>query len=459
MRKQAPHLIVIAGAGTGKTTTVVEGLKYALGKQPAIEPSEQQMAIWGVLKKGFSKYQPKRVLFVAYNKDIVKEIEGRVQGMAEAKTAHSLGFSFITNYCRSNKKPSPRVDNKRSYKILAELMNLDLWELPKKHPGLANSVCKLVSLCKQTLTIPEVNNLRDLACHYNVEMEDVNEDLVYSYVEKVYDRSLEISDVVDFDDMIWLPIQAKLLKTTYDIGIVDEAQDLNRARQELVIKTCDRIVVVGDPNQAIYGFTGADPMSIETMKNRLLEEGKREVVILPLNMTRRCGKKIVERANTIVKDFFAHPSNADGLVSEVNTSQYRKSLLVGDMVICRNNAPLVKECLSLLSSGKPARIIGRDIVEKLEKIAKNVLNGVTSFPEAVKAIHNWAENEIRKESLKPYPSESVLESIEDKRKCLLLFLNKLSVDSCNGKPVYDMLIMKSTRYLLRLITNSNSLDL
>ena len=65
--------------------------------------------------------------------------------------------------------------------------------------------------------------------------------------------------VIDYDDMLWLPHRWHLSPPTFDWVFVDEAQDLNEAHQSLILKTLDdelRALVVGDPNQSIYGLPG-----------------------------------------------------------------------------------------------------------------------------------------------------------------------------------------------------------
>ena len=71
--------------------------------------------------------------------------------------------------------------------------------------------------------------------------------------------------VIDFDDMIWLPVALNLpIPMTFDFLIVDEYQDSNITQQELALRFCPsgRMVIVGDRYQSIYQFRGADTMAI-----------------------------------------------------------------------------------------------------------------------------------------------------------------------------------------------------
>src|SRR6185503_5121579 len=67
-----PHLIIEARAGTGKTTTLIEGLKYMRGLSVSITPSPQQQAVWDQLKLSADAQS---VCFVAFNKSIATELQ------------------------------------------------------------------------------------------------------------------------------------------------------------------------------------------------------------------------------------------------------------------------------------------------------------------------------------------------------------------------------------------------
>ena len=81
------------------------------------------------------------------------------------------------------------------------------------------------------------------------------------------------------------------------------------------MKPTERITVVGDNRQAIFGFRGADSNSLDRLKQELNADE------LGLTRTYRCGKVIVERAQGFVPDLEADENNPDGEIVEVNTSK------------------------------------------------------------------------------------------------------------------------------------------
>jgi DNA helicase-2/ATP-dependent DNA helicase PcrA len=124
-------------------------------------------------------------------------------------------------------------------------------------------------------------------------------------VIEAYERDLRAKGLVDFDDMILLGLRLverhgwvrRLLKARFPVLVVDEYQDLGLPLHRIVSSLCFqagvRLLAVGDPDQSIYGFTGAKP--------KLLRELAQwpDVDSVQLRMNYRCGTSIV-RASEIV---------------------------------------------------------------------------------------------------------------------------------------------------------------
>ena len=125
----------------------------------------------------------------------------------------------------------------------------------------------------------------------------------------------EVRREITFDDMPWLPVRMGLDLGSWDLVIVDEFQDTNpvQARMlEMMVGKGARVVVLGDPRQAIYAFRGADTRAMANAKTMLMKT--REVKELGLTYTRRCGKKIVGFVQGIVPGIHAMPEAEEGKV-------------------------------------------------------------------------------------------------------------------------------------------------
>jgi len=428
----APHIIVEALAGTGKTTTLIEGLKRLKGLPTSITPSPQQAAVWEAMESGNA---PKSINFVAFNKSIAMELAKKVPAGCSAMTMHSMGFKSVTNVFKLNRGKS--VNGWRTANHLEELTGKRLWDMKKEDPDFVNGCEKLVGLCKVNLTEPTLENLDDLASHYNVPLNG-SRAAVYEYVPQLIERAKEVEKdgYIDFNDMIWLPVVLNLDCEKFDLLLWDEAQDGNLCQQALAQKCGRRLLLCGDMNQAIYGFAGADSDSLNRM-NRILAETEQGCTVLPLTVTRRCGRAIVNEAQRLVPTFEAHESNGDGLVTSTQLEKYRDAAADGDMVLCRTNAPLVSECFKFLRMGRRANIQGRDIGTNLINLIKrmfkvegkgagkrNPWEGILAeqtSTDLISRLTDWCSKETLNENAKKNPSAMKVGNIEDKVDCLCLF--------------------------------------
>lgn len=429
----SPHLIVEARAGTGKTTTLIEGLKLLRGGESSLTPSPQQRAVWDSIC--LSRGKAKTVCFVAFNKSIATELQQRVPAGVEAMTMHSLGYRAVTK-ALGRQEPNQWVVQD----LTAELMGMDIREAKRKKGPVINGVDELVSLCKMNLLDGTREDLDRLSAHYDVELNGSRAE-VYDLVPRVLERCKAPKGKVTFDDMIWLPVVLGLAVPKYDLLLVDEAQDLNRCQQALARKAGHRLILVGDPRQAIYGFAGADSESMNRMYEELSgflddsnDSANLKCQVLPLTVTRRCGKAIVDEARKLVPDFDAHESNPDGLVRTAmratrerpvikEADNYANQVGPGDFILCRTNAPLVSECFKFIRQGRKANIQGRDIGKGLIKTLEKLSGGqpLLRVEILVAALSDWLASETAKEQAKRNPSESKITGLQDRHDCLMCF--------------------------------------
>lgn len=428
-----PHLIIVARAGTGKTTTLISALQVLMGQTPTtmihdretgerkvvpIVPSEQQKAIWDAI--AMSKGKVRKVCLAAFNKSIAVELQTRVPAGCDAMTMHSMGFKAVQKASRKRLD----VNKFRVGNIVAKLKG---WDDGRKfrndQPLFVGVVEKLVGLCKGNLLNGTEEELADLVDYFDLDLEGVNRDDVFETVPAVLEKCKELNGEIDFNDMIWLPVVLGLPLPKYDLLLIDEAQDLNRGQQAIAKLAGNRLVFCGDPKQAIYGFAGADAKSMERLADEL-GRSDRGVMELPLTMTRRCGKAIVAEAQKLVPDFEAHESNGAGEVKSLafdskTAEDYRKVVADGDMVLSRVNAPLVSECFRFLKAGRKANIQGRDIGDGLISLVTKMK--ATTVVELIEKLGTWRDRETEKEEAKKIPSEARLINIQDKYECVIAF--------------------------------------
>lgn len=431
---QAPHVEVGALAGTGKTTMLVEGMKAQRGLPTKITPSSQQEAVWDQLKLGRSD----SVMFGAFGHDIAAELKRRLvecgldKIRCEAKTMHGMGLKAIH---KAGLNVTEDPSDKNEEKIVCELLDVTPQMLRKDKPTLLMASARLAGLCKLNLKEPTHEELDLLSSYYDVDTgTEIDRMVTYDLVPNILERSKEPRGSISFDDMVWLPNVLNLRMWKNDLLLGDETQDWNKAQEGIARRSGYRLVLVGDENQSIYGFAGAD---VQGMRRRRDELGKepRGHVCLPLTVTRRCGKAIVEEARQYVPSFEAHPDNPEGEVNEamypLQPAGFQKTRIVpdsetylplvqdGDMVLCRSNAPLVSQCFKQISLGRNAFILGRAFGQGLVALVEKLK--ATSLNDLVTKLESWRDKEVGMENAKKFPSESRLQAIQDKYDCIMTF--------------------------------------
>jgi superfamily I DNA/RNA helicase len=386
--------IVDAVAGSGKTWTIVHACEFI--------PKD------------------KKVLFLAFNKSIAVELGKKVPEHVEAKTLNALGHRAWYDHVGR-----VVVNDRKTNDICKDI----LYGHEKR---LTAEIKKLVGLAKAFGIAPEIsrggrnpykglmgNSFRDymnLVEHFDIDVKITDEDALVELTKLVLKKSAEDFKVIDYDDQLWLPVITDLNVQTYDWVIVDEAQDLSPVQRKLLhmsLKPEGRLLAVGDPYQAIYGFRGAASDSMDLLQSEF------SCHRMPLSITYRCPKSVVRKAQEIVPHIEAADTAKEGLVEDISIDDYRYE--VGDMVICRNAAPLVTLAYELLAKRIPVMMMGRDIGEGLVKlIDKMKPKGIDGPNGLLTKLEQWAAKEIAK-AIKA-DRESRVQSIEDKHESILAFL-------------------------------------
>lgn len=388
------HVIVQALAGTGKTTTIVEGLK----RLPPPSPAGRRVVSSTAAAYGF----------VAFNKSIANELKTRVPAGVDASTMHSMGFAAIRQAVRR-----VQVDKDKVFRYLTNTRPSMAWN----HVRLAT---RLVSLCKYNLIELEAefyDTLDDLCLQYGIEIPPEKRIMIYDCVPDAMQMSRSVKDAVDFDDMVWLPVVENMEVPKYKQLFVDEVQDLNPMQRELVLRAGERIVLVGDRNQSIYGFAGADMRSMD-MFEEILGDTRMGITSLPLTVTRRCARAITAKARTLVPTFECMETAPEGVVDE----KYRGDYEPGQFILCRNNAPLISLAYSLISQDIPLKIQGRDIGEQLANYVKRLAIGsgraITLNAELLDENDNYRRIELAKVKPGAPTADDKIQLINDKCDCV-----------------------------------------
>ncbi len=266
-------LLILAGAGSGKTKTITTRLAYLLSL--GIDPAN--------------------TLTLTFTNKAAEEMRNRALSMIERPsyppllcTFHKFGLLFLRFYItKLGRKNSFNVidtdDKNRIVKTFCE-------ELPH------STVSHAISNFKNNLISPQ-----EAAKDADTE---IQKEIASVYGK--YENYIAQNNLVDFDDLLLLPYTilkefpdvAEESSKKYQYIMVDEYQDTNRLQLELLKKLCSthtNLCVVGDDDQSIYSFRGAVIENILFFANMF--EGAKEV---KLEENYRCGRNILEIANSVI---------------------------------------------------------------------------------------------------------------------------------------------------------------
>lgn len=225
--------------------------------------------------------------------------------------------------------------------------------------------------------------------------------------------------VIDFDDMLYLPLLWKCRLWQDDYVFVDEAQDTNpvrRAIAKLKLKPGGRLIAVGDPKQAIYGFTGASADAMDLIAKEF------SCIELPLTVSYRCPKAVAEKVRALVPYFETPPMAKEGSVKACTLKDALPLLTHQDAILCRQTAPLVCLALGLLARGTPCHVLGREIgqglVALVEKLGRS--RGVDGL---ILKLEAYRLREVAKHTAKG--EEMKAAGVEDRVACVLAILDAL----------------------------------
>jgi DNA helicase-2/ATP-dependent DNA helicase PcrA len=377
--------VIEAVAGSGKTTTIVQAAQ------------------------NLTDY-----IFLAFNKAIAEDLKAR---NVNASTFHALGFRELNS--RLSKKP--KVDGKKVQGLFYALV-------PEPEQDEYYDLIKLVSLAKNSAFSGDESNedWEALIDDFDLTFPDLPHAIALA------DRLLELSnsrlDIIDFDDMLYLPWKRNFLFQSYHTVFIDEAQDTNKLQLLLLRKIVGaRLIAVGDQAQAIYGFRGAGTGSMSAIREMF------NCSELPLSISYRCPQAVVREARHYAPQIESWEFAESGIVDRPGNPS-PKGLVEGSVVICRLNKPLVQLAYALVRAGRSVNYLGRDLSASFKTLIKRAADGaLINLPTLSVRLEAARDIELEKAADKTWK----IIAIEDKYDSLLSILEQLpetatSRDACDA---------------------------
>ena len=305
-----------------------------------------------------------------------------------------------------NPEPEDGFGDKTPEQYIQEIMGQRYWNF-EQQTIFQNNLEKNYPPFARNRIVDDIARSRNTYSHYNYSDEDM--DAVYklaywlllrsvpgniSHEIEIAGKKFDLGKVRDLDDDIWLPAlyANKISWPKFDVILVDEAQDFN-INQQIVIKNLAEqganIVAVGDPNQAIYRFRGADTTAFSALSSILSNMSENKDVEKTLTRNFRSTGEILDYVNkvSVVKNLKAGKSfSFPGIITEDTKFPQVLNQLVQEKerekndpdykmpetaFISRTNDSLTNVAAELLARNIPYLIIGHDdLSDNLIKLPK-----------------------------------------------------------------------------------------
>ena len=279
-------LLVFAGAGSGKTRVITNRIAYLITEK---------------------KVSPKNIIAVTFTKKAAGEMQERVVSLLKELnidtkdvpligTFHSIGALFLRQNARDvglmpNFSICDSTDTENLIKDILIEKNIDVKQIKPE------SIAYFISDAKNELISPE-----QFSQHYGGFIEDIVADIY-----PLYQKQLRLQNSVDFGDLIYLTVKLlsenkKVLSYYQDIYryiLIDEYQDTNTAQYmfaKLLSQKYQNICVVGDDDQGIYGWRGADIKNIQSF-----ERDFKNVRVVKLEQNYRSTGNVISAAMSVIQ--------------------------------------------------------------------------------------------------------------------------------------------------------------
>lgn len=281
--KSLENTLVVAGAGSGKTFTIVNKIKYLLDN---------------------NIYKENELLVISFTNETVNDLKRKIDYNLDIMTFHKLAINLINN-------PNMKISNEYYLKFIINEYFNSYGKYNKKQNKLIKRILQEVdidNLKKLIFTFINLykSNYNDINYLLNLYQKSHFINKIYFKIileiYHIYNQELESSNLYDFNDMIKIAtnnIINNQIKTNYKYIIIDEFQDTSLNRFKLInaiIKQNNaKIFVVGDDYQSIYRFTGCN-LDIFLNFNKLVNN----LNIINLDYNYRNPKEIIDVANSFI---------------------------------------------------------------------------------------------------------------------------------------------------------------
>ncbi len=358
-------LLIIAGAGSGKTRVVTHRIVH-------------------MIEQGIS---PNQILGLTFTNKAAAEMKERVQKLTDASvlvcTFHSLGARILRESIDhlGYSKDFTIYDSADSEKLLRTCFE-DLHIKPTK--GEFKTVRESISQVKNRLQGPD-----------EVDITDLPEKIISSFVTiyNLYQRKLLECQALDFDDLLFLPVRLfreypdvlEKYQEQWPYLLIDEYQDTNATQYTLVhllVQKQPNLCVVGDPDQSIYSWRGAN---IENILN--FEKDFPGAKVVRLEQNYRSRSNILEAANELInynynryeKDLWSDLGDGEPIKQFTGDDEWAEAQFVADSIRYHHDEQNVPydEMVIFYRTNSQSRVLEDLFLQ--ERIPYQIIGGISFY--------------------------------------------------------------------------------
>ena len=277
-------VLILAGAGSGKTRTVTYRIAHM------------------IKEKGIS---PLNIMALTFTNKAAKEMKERAEALIGPDANNLVVSTFHSFSVRLLKTYSDRIGYGRNFNIYdvddqKTIINKIKKDMNMKNDDIspAKTVGRISKLKEQGIGIAELEEQIDIRIPAN---------RIFRDIYQKYDETLKANNAMDFSDLLLNakkllddPYVLERVQDRYRYIVVDEYQDTNDIQYEIISKIAEKyknICVVGDEDQSIYAFRGAN---INNILN--FERDYKNAFVAKLEQNYRSTKTILDTANELIKN-------------------------------------------------------------------------------------------------------------------------------------------------------------
>ena len=390
-------------------------------------------------------------IYVAFNNSIAEEFRTKIKNpKTKVMTLHSLGLSIMNSNIRTAKEEkkityaNATLDNLKIHKIIDnELTILDRRMDFMKKMFYKDQYFTLYNLCRLTMTnLADSTALRQIIQDYRLfendegyQFPDITDCI--SMLKNVDGESWNIfnqTGVIDFTDMLYITYW-KLERKEWEVPYynfytniyADECQDLSTIQINLlkfIKRKNGRYVWIGDSNQSIYNFCGANAYAMKQIHN--LYSPLKE---FDLPICYRCPSSHLKQVNRLFNiPILPRDDAPKGKIYHIEKEDILSKIHEGDMIISRKNKWLGSVIVDLAKAGKPIQIEDKEMVASIKKIVEKNKNSTAKGlrKDLKEEVTKYSQERAKKnsqllEAVQENNVEEVVTAIDDNKK----------IDNCN----------------------------